>query len=311
MSSFGLENIGDLSSLLNEGEAASSGKPLRIPLVQIKEDPDQPRKFFDDEKIQELAKSILERGVKTPISLHPDDNEPGTYIINHGARRYRASLLAGLIDVPAYIDTDYGLLDQAVENIQRDNLTPREVADVVGRLLSNGLKKNEIATKMGKSNSFVSQHSALLDLPDPLADVFNSGRVVDVTVINDLNTLFKKHPNEVNDLLQSDEEITRTAVRNLKDFLKSDGGHFDDETETTKDENSADNKNGREKEKIEDPNKLKKAIVQIMYQGQLARLILNKRAHNADEVWIKFEESGETESVPCAEISNIVAIIEG
>ena len=244
----------------NDGlKHVTSGKPLRIPLVQIKEDPDQPRKFFDDEKIKELANSILERGVKTPISLHPDD----------------------------------------------------EVADVIGRLLSNGLKKNEIATKMGKSNSFVSQHSALLDLPDQLAEAFNSGRVVDVTVINELNALYKKHPDVVNDLLRSNDEITRTAVKNLKEFLKSDDGHFDDETETTKDENSADNKNGREKEKTEDPSKLKKAIVQIMYQGQLARLILNKRAHNADEVWIKFEASGETESVPCVEISSIVAIIEG
>ncbi|EPH9317881.1 transcriptional repressor KorB C-terminal beta-barrel domain-containing protein, partial [Neisseria gonorrhoeae] len=63
--------------------------------------------------------------------------------------------------------------------------------------------------------------------------------------------------------------------------------------------------------KPEDPDKLKKAIVQVMYQGQLARLVLNKRGLSGDEVWIKFEESGETESVPCKEISGIVAVIEG
>ena len=302
-SNLGLENIGNLSELLGNAEV-SSGTPLRLPLASIKEDPDQPRKEFDEGKIQELANSIQERGVKTPISVR-QSSEEGVYVINHGARRYRASLLAGLSEIPAYIDQDYSLIDQAVENIQRDNLTPREIADVIGRLLAEGMKKGQIAEKMGKSPAFVTQHANLLDLPEPLANAFNSGKVSDLTVINDLNALYKKEPEAVEDLLSNEDEITRSSVRNLKEFLNSDP------------KNSADadyekpSKAKVKEKKPEDPDKLKKAIVQVMYQGQLARLVLNKRGLSGDEVWIKFEESGETESVPCKEISGIVAVIEG
>lgn len=302
-SNFGLETIGNLSELLGNAEV-SSGTPLRLPLASIKEDPDQPRKEFDEGKIQELANSILERGVKTPISVR-QSSEEGVYVINHGARRYRASLLAGLSDIPAYIDQDYSLIDQAVENIQRDNLTSREIADVIGRLLAEGMKKGQIAEKMGKSPAFVTQHASLLDLPEPLANAFNSGKVSDLTVINDLNSLYKKEPEAVEDLLSNEDEITRSAVRNLKEFLNSDPKNSADA------DHEKPSKAKVKEKKPEDPDKLKKAIVQVMYQGQLARLVLNKRGLSGDEVWIKFEESGETESVPCKEISGIVAVIEG
>lgn len=264
-SNFGLENIGNLSELLGNAEV-SSGKPLRLPLASIKEDPDQPRKEFDEGKIQELANSILERGVKTPISVR-QSSEEGVYVINHGARRYRASLLAGLSDIPAYIDQDYSLIDQAVENIQRDNLTSREIADVIGRLLAEGMKKGQIAEKMGKSPAFVTQHASLLDLPEPLANAFNSGKVSDLTVINDLNSLYKKEPEAVEDLLSNEDEITRSAVRNLKEFLNSDPKNPADA------DHEKPSKAKAKEKKPEDPDKLKKAIVQVMYQGQLARLV--------------------------------------
>ena len=302
-SNLGLENIGNLSELLGNAEV-SSGTPLRLPLASIKEDPDQPRKEFDAGKIQELANSIQERGVKTPISVRQSPEE-GVYVINHGARRYRASLLAGLSEIPAYIDQDYSLIDQAVENIQRDNLTSREIADVIGRLLAEGMKKGQIAEKMGKSPAFVTQHASLLDLPEPLANAFNSGKVSDLTVINDLNALYKKEPEAVEDLLSNEDEITRSSVRNLKEFL-----NLDPKNPADADHEKPSKAKVKEK-KPEDPDKLKKAIVQVMYQGQLARLVLNKRGLSGDEVWIKFEESGETESVPCKEISGIVAVIEG
>lgn len=300
MSNLGLENLGNLGELLN---APETGVPMRLPLVSIHEDPDQPRKAFDESKIDELAASIAERGVKTPISVRPDPTNENLYIINHGARRFRASKKAGLTDIPAYIDADYNLLDQAVENIQRDNLTPREIADVIGRLLAQGMKKGQIAEKMGKSAAFITQHANLLDLPEPLAMAFNSGKISDITVVNDLNTLYRKEPEAVSDLLTNEDEITRSSVKNLKEFLTVSHEQVTDEEKTV-------SKPKKEK-KEEDPNKLKKAIVQVMYQGQLARLILNKRGVNGDEVWIKFEESGETESVPCNEISGIVAVIEG
>lgn len=305
MSNLGLDSLGNLGDLLNGSE--QSGKPLILPLASIKEDPEQPRKYFDEEKIQELSDSIRERGVKTPISVRIDTANSDAYIINHGARRYRASIAAGMDTIPVYVDDDYSLIDQVVENIQRDNLTPREIAEVIGRLMAGGMKKSQIATKMGKSNAFVTQHSNLLDLPDPLAEAFNSGKISDVTVVNDLFALYKKQPEVVEDLLMIEDEITRSSVKSLKDYLNSSG----ESVELAENDVDAGEEKKPKPEKVADPDKLKKAIVQVMYHGQLARLILNKRPHEGDQVWIKFEESGESESVPCSEISSIVAVIEG
>ena len=143
-----LDSLEDLSSLLN-APAPVTGVPLLLKLSQIQEDPNQPRKIFDEEKLRELADSIKVRGVKTPISVHEDESNPGFYIINHGARRYRASMMAGKETIPAYIDGDYTFLDQLVENIQRDNLTPRETADGIALMLNSGMKKRRSSQKAG------------------------------------------------------------------------------------------------------------------------------------------------------------------
>ena len=132
----------------------------------IDEDPNQPRKTFDN--ITELSESIKERGVKSPISVHPIEN--GRYMINHGARRYRASKLARKTTIPAFIDDDYNLIDQVVENIQRDELTVREIVDVIAMLYNKKrMKKKDIAEKFHKSPAWVSERYALSDAPVKLS----------------------------------------------------------------------------------------------------------------------------------------------
>jgi ParB family chromosome partitioning protein len=174
---------------------------MDLPLDLISEDPHQPRTKdnpgFSSESLTELADTIRLRGVKTPISVRENPEASGFFIINHGARRARASKLAGKSSIPAFIDNDYNEADQVIENLQRNDLTPREIADFIGRELAKGKQKGEIAKELGKSASFVSQHVTLLDLPDPIAAAFNSGRCRDVTVINELVTAHKKRPQEV------------------------------------------------------------------------------------------------------------------
>ena len=152
----GLDSIGDLSSLLENEEETSNGKPLDLDVSLIDEDPEQPRNIFTKSTLNELATSIEERGVKSPISVRVIDG--GRYMINHGARRFRASLLAGKKTIPAYIDHDYSKADQVIENLHRDNLTPREIAEFIGRQIEEGKKKGQIAKEIGKSNAFVTQH---------------------------------------------------------------------------------------------------------------------------------------------------------
>ena len=95
--------------------------------------------------------------------------------------------------------------------MQRDALTAREIADYIGRELANGKKKGEIAKAIGKSPAFVTQHAVLLDLPEPIAKAFQSGRCKDVTLIYDLVGLHKKHSEGVARWL-ADEGITSISL---------------------------------------------------------------------------------------------------
>ncbi len=193
-----------------------------IDITLISEDIHQPRKEFNRETLQELTETIKLRGVKSPISVRPNPDRPGTYIINHGARRYRASINAGLTKIPAFIDTDYGEADQVIENLQRDDLTSREIADFIGRQLAGGKTKSEIAKLIGKTNPYITMHAALLDLPDPLGELYRSGRCTDVTALYDLTRLYKANKEEVITwlALSTQEEISRLDVYQFSQFLK-------------------------------------------------------------------------------------------
>ena len=227
MSSLGLEGIGDLSALLEQPEVNgvnNSSGPLHLALELIDEDPNQPRTNdnpgFSKGSLEELAATILLRGVKTPISVRENQDDSGRFTINHGARRVRASVLAGKETIPAFIDNDYNEADQVIENLQRNELTAREIADFIGRELAKGAKKSDIATAIGKSAAFVSQHVTLLDLPEPIAEVFKSGRANDVTVVNELVKMYRKNPDEIVAWLSDEtQELTRGSIKLLREFL--------------------------------------------------------------------------------------------
>jgi ParB family chromosome partitioning protein len=320
MSGLSLDSIGDLSGLLNEPESGKGGaRPLELDILLIDEDPNQPRTVFDRESLAEMAATICERGVKTPISVRSNPAAKGRYIINHGARRYRASKLVGKTTIPSFIDPDYTEADQIIENLQRDGLTPREIADFIGRELAKGKKKGEIAKAIGKSPAFVTQHVTLLDLPDPIAEVFNSGRCRDVTVINELVTVHKKRPKEVANWLDDENlEITRGAVKLLREFLdkkeKAEQGQDDeqdDQMETYVDEDNGKEAEAKKKAPREaDPDKLKKAIVQVKYEGRTARLILNRRPSAEGYAWLKYEDGGHEFEAELAQVQ-LVALLEG
>ena len=193
-----------------------------IDITLISEDIHQPRKEFNQETLRELTETIKLRGVKSPISVRPNPDKPGTYIINHGARRYRASINAGLTKIPAFIDTDYSEADQVIENLQRDDLTSREIADFIGRQLATGKTKSEIARLIGKTNPYITMHATLLDLPDPLGEVYRTGRCTDVTALYDLTRLYKANKEEVITwlALSTQEEISRLDVYQFSKFLK-------------------------------------------------------------------------------------------
>lgn len=193
-------------------EAAASGKPLMIPLAQIQRDEHQPRQEFDKGTLAELAASIKARGVKSPISVKPK-NEDGFYIINHGERRVLASRLAGLIEIPAFIDDDHNHYDQMIENIQRENLTPLEIAHFIERRITAGDKKGDIARTLGKSASYISDHALFFDFPDFIRDLYDSGRCRTIQALAMLHRAYKDFPGPVAGFCTGEREITAAEVR--------------------------------------------------------------------------------------------------
>ena len=191
----------------------------------IDEDSHQVRKSFDISSLRELASTIATRGVKTPISIRPHPGHKGRYVINHGARRYRASLIAGKTEIPVYIDPDYTRDDQAIENLQRDSLLPREIAEFIDRRLKEGAKKQEVAKSIGKSNGFVTKHLALLDLPAPIATAFRNGVLNDVELIYQLSVLHARAPDDVSDwIAYNNANLSRDSLKKLHQEIERRGG---------------------------------------------------------------------------------------
>jgi len=305
-SGLGLDSMGDLSSLLDAPTtSANGGGPLMLDMNLIDEDPNQPRTEdnpgFSDESLAEMAASVQLRGVKTPISVRENLDALGRFIINHGARRYRASKRAGKTQIPAFVDNDYNEADQVVENLQQNDLTAREIADCIGRELAKGVKKIDIAKAFSKSPAFISQHVTLLDLPDPIAHEFNKGRIKDVTLINELVNLAKREPEKVTAWLsKEDQEITRGTVKELREFVEDVEGKSTQEKSVQNPKGKAtdvassepEHAPSKTDEKPTDPDKLKKAIVKVQHNDRPARLVLNRRPPADGYAWLKYEDDG-------------------
>ena len=150
-------------------------------IVQIKDiqkNPYQPRKEFSEEKIQELAQSIKENGLIQPIIVRK--SPVLGYEILAGERRYRASIAAGLSEVPVIVkqlsDQDM-MLHSIIENLQRENLNPIEEAKAYQSLIDKGFTHTEIAEKMGKSRPYITNLVRLLGLPKHILIEVESGKI--------------------------------------------------------------------------------------------------------------------------------------
>lgn len=158
----------DITIKPNEGAAAGlAGSIAQIGVDQIEANPFQPRLNFDDNALTELSNSIKEQGIIQPITVRKLGYDK--FQIISGERRWRASKLAGLKSIPAYIRiaNDQGMLEMAlVENIQRQDLNPIEVAISYKRLLEEcALTQEELSMRVGKERSTVTNYMRLLKLP--------------------------------------------------------------------------------------------------------------------------------------------------
>lgn len=152
-----------------------------VELESVAPNPQQPRRRFDDEALEELAASIREVGVLQPIVVHSGDDE-GTYVLIAGERRMRAAELAGLSRIPAMIRTPSGdggnLTEALIENVQRTDLSPLEEAAAYRNLLEDfGMTHEAVAERVGKSRSAVTNTLRLLQLPPAIQGMLDRGEL--------------------------------------------------------------------------------------------------------------------------------------
>jgi len=193
-----------------------------LPVALIDEDPLQPRSEFDAESLEELATTIALRGVRQPVSVRPHPDQAGRWMLNFGARRLRASRIAGKGEIPAFIDEPPDGFDQIIENEQREALTPMELALFVQHQLARGLSQAEIARRLGKSKAYVCYVSALIDPPEWLIAAYRDGRCRGLKELHDLRRLHDEHPEEVARLLLERTCVSRGAVADLRGRLAPD-----------------------------------------------------------------------------------------
>lgn len=162
-------------------ERATTGNPYRdLNISDIDVDPEQPRRVFDQDGLRELADSIKEFGVITPILVSALDG--GTYRLIAGERRLRASIIAGMRTIPAIVDRSEPdgtsiLPKQLVENLQRQDLSSLERSIAIGQLKERySWSIREIAAKLGVSKSLVQRSIEILELPDDLQAALAAGQ---------------------------------------------------------------------------------------------------------------------------------------
>ncbi len=173
-------NMGEMPdiSILTGGERVVI---KQIPLAQIGANPDQPRKTFNAAELQELAASIKEKGVLQPILLRSVSGRPYNYEIVAGERRFRASKIAGLTEIPAVVkklDDNNAMEIALIENVQRENLDPIEEAAAYKNLMDKcGYDMADVCRLIGKSESYIRNATRLLDLPSPVIDMVKNGAI--------------------------------------------------------------------------------------------------------------------------------------
>lgn len=152
---------------LGTAPVAQTSNLNEIPIEEIETNPFQPRQYFDQEALNELAESIKVHGIIQPITVRKLADHQ--YQLISGERRFQASKLAGLKALPAYVRTanDQQMLEMAlIENIQRENLNPIEVSLSYQRLISEcNLKQEELGERVGKNRTTVTNYLRLLKLP--------------------------------------------------------------------------------------------------------------------------------------------------
>lgn len=180
------------------------------------EDANNPRTAFPEDTLEELASDIQQRGVLQTLIVHPAD-AGGRHCVHFGAKHLRAAIKAGLHEVPVVVrDLPADRYAQVAENQKRHGLTPLELARFIRAQVEAADSNATIATQLGMNLTTVAHHLSLVDLPPVLDEALKSGRCTSPRTLHELRKLHADSPDQVQALLASGAEITRTAVSALR-----------------------------------------------------------------------------------------------
>lgn len=329
-----------LSSVMdNKVQTEPTGiQVLELDISKVKPDPNQPRKFFDEEKLDELGDNMNTYGQLQPITV----NEPdmfGNYIIHMGERRYRAALKKGWPTIKAILG-EFNKYARMSENIQREGFNLEELAAFIKECKEEGDKLTEIAKNLHLQKSIISKYDAFNERPECVDTAYKNGLVEGVKNVYELISLYKKYPSETEKWLNERiKPITNSDISFQLEFFNSkvnpasksniplpmdeeeneasratDNVNENDDNLNTEssdaDEKHYAEKNTKPKEpKIIDETKLSKSLILCFVNERECTLEYKQKPTQTGFVWVKFED-GETVEV-LAESVQINSIIEG
>jgi len=173
-----LFNEHDIESVESIDQIKEGENVLSLSVKKLRPNPYQPRKVFDDEKLSELSNSIREHGVLQPIIVKKDVKG---YIIIAGERRFRATILAGIEEIPAIVreySDDLMMQYAIIENLQREDLNPIEEAMSYRMVMQKlSLTQEKLAEKLGKSRTYIANMTRILKLPQFVVDSIENGEI--------------------------------------------------------------------------------------------------------------------------------------
>ena len=204
---------------LGRNAPSVTGKPCELPVTKIECDPDNIRKAIDEAAIVQLAETIKADGLLQAITVRHHPAKPGHYIVSYGERRFRAVCLLRSPTIAAVIDDNFDPYRQAIENLQREELDPLDIADWVQKRELAGDTRTLIAKRLGKPKSYISEIALLIKAPTAIREAFKTRRIPDIRTAYLLSRQHEEDPAATSAWLAGSTPITRLEV--TKALVKS------------------------------------------------------------------------------------------
>lgn len=207
---------------LGRNAAAGTGRPRELPIARVERDPDNIRKSFDEAAVIQLAETIKADGLLQAITVRHNVQKKDYFLISYGERRYRAVCLLGYPTIAAVIDDNFDPYRQAIENLQREELDPLDIADWIEKREAAGDSRITIAKRLGKPKSYISEIALLIKAPPAIRDAFRRRRIPDIRSAYLLARQYDQDPAGVTSWLDGDAPITRRTVTRALEGSRSD-----------------------------------------------------------------------------------------